>query len=99
MNDNEVKGGPIDPMELRMRRAKYRASHRGTKEADLVVGGFFERHHVQWDEAAMDWFEVLLEEQDVDIMAWAFRTAAVPARLEGPLMHALMKLDYVEVQK
>ena len=99
MNDDQVEGWHIDPMELRMRRAKYRASHRGTKEADLVVGGFFEHLHAGWDEAAMDWFEVLLEEQDVDIMAWAFRTAAVPARLDGPLMQALMKLDYVEVLK
>ena len=64
-----------------------------------MVGGFFEHHHADWDEAAMDWFEVLLEEQDVDIMAWAFRTAAVPARLDGALMQALMKLDYVEVLK
>ena len=94
MNDNQ-----IDTLELRMRRAKYRGSHRGTKEADLVVGGYFDRYHTTWDEAALAWFEILLEEQDVDIMAWAFGTAAVPARLEGPLMQLLKKLDYVEVLK
>lgn len=94
MNDND-----IDPWDLRMRKAKYRASHRGTKESDLVVEGFFDRYYASFDEAALAWFEILLEEQDVDIMAWAFGTTAVPARLEGPLMQLLKKLDYVEVLK
>ena len=93
MNDNQV-----EPLELRLRKAKYRATHRGTKEADLVVGGYFARHHAQWDEAALRWFEALLEEQDVDILAWAFGTATPPAQLEGDLMQLLKKLDYVEVQ-
>lgn len=94
MNDNQP-----DPMALRLRRARYRAEHRGTKEADLVVGGFFARHHPDWDEAALAWFEALLQEQDVDILAWAFGTAAPPARYAGPLMEALQALDYVDVLK
>jgi hypothetical protein len=46
MNDNQ-----IDPWDLRIRKAKYRGSHRGTKESDLVVGGFFDRYHASWTEA------------------------------------------------
>jgi antitoxin CptB len=94
MNDNQQ-----DPMELRLRRARYRADHRGTKEADLVVGGFFARHHADWDDAALSWFEALLQEQDVDILAWAFGTSQPPSRYEGDLMQALKKLDYVDVLK
>jgi antitoxin CptB len=94
MNDNT-----IDPWELRIRKAKYRGAHRGTKESDLVVGGFFDRYHASWAEADLAWFEALLEEQDVDILAWAFGTAAVPPRLDGPQMQLLKKLDYVEVTK
>lgn len=86
-----------DPFELRQRRAKYRAWHRGTKEADLVVGGYYDRYHAGWDEAAMAWFEIILQEQDVDILAWAFGTTRPPSHLEGPMMQALMKLDYVEI--
>jgi antitoxin CptB len=94
MNDNQ-----IDPWDLRIRKAKYRGSHRGTKESDLVVGGFFDRYHASWTEADLAWFEILLEEQDVDILAWAFGTAAVPPRLEGAQMQLLKKLDFVEVTK
>ena len=52
-----------------------------------------------WTEADLAWFELLLEEQDVDILAWAFGTAAVPTRLEGEQMQLLKKLDYVDVLK
>jgi antitoxin CptB len=44
----------------------------------------------------MDWFETLLEEQDVDIMAWAIGTAAPPARFEGRMMNTLKTLNYIK---
>ena len=65
--------------EARLKRLGFRASHRGIREADLLIGGFFERHHAGWGDAEIDWFERLLEEQDVDIMAWAFGTAVPPS--------------------
>lgn len=83
--------------EARIARCRFRAWHRGTREADFVVGGFFDRHHETWDDAALDWFETLIEEQDVDILAWALGTAAPDPRLDGPLMSALRRLDYVEM--
>ena len=81
----------------RIARCRFRAWHRGTREADFIVGGFFDRHHAEWDAAALDWFETLIEEQDVDILAWALGTAVPDPRLDGPLMAALRRLDYVEM--
>ncbi|MGQ4828222.1 succinate dehydrogenase assembly factor 2, partial [Enterococcus faecalis] len=43
----------------RLRRLKFRAWHRGTREADYMIGCFFDTHHAGWDEAAIDWFERL----------------------------------------
>jgi antitoxin CptB len=43
----------------------------------------------------MDWFEAFLEEQDVDIMAWAIGTQAVPERWNGAMMRRLHQLDYI----
>ena len=82
--------------EARLKRLRFRASHRGVREADLLIGGFFERHHAGWSDAEIDWFERLLEEQDVDIMAWAFGTAMPPERYDGDLMLRLQKLDYIK---
>jgi len=41
----------------------------------------------------------MLEEQDVDIMAWAHGTAEVPKRFEGPMIEALRQLDYIRILK
>ncbi|WP_129792479.1 succinate dehydrogenase assembly factor 2 [Sphingosinicella sp. CPCC 101087] len=80
----------------RLKRLRFRAWHRGTREADLLIGGFFDRHHKMWSEEEIGWFERLLEEQDVDIMAWAIGTAEPPARFQGPLMAGLRQLNYIE---
>ena len=81
----------------RIRRLKFRAWHRGTREADYMIGGYFDRYHAGWDDAALDWFEALLEEDDVDVMAWALRTQPVPDRFAGELMTTMQRLDYVEM--
>lgn len=80
---------------VRLARAKFRAWHRGTREADYLIGGFFDRYHAEWDEAALGWFETMLEADDVDVMAWALGTQAVPPELAGEQMAALQRLDYV----
>lgn len=85
-------------METRRARAKFRAWHRGTREADYMIGGFFDRYAQQWGDEDMRWFEVLLDEEDVDIMAWALGTAQPPEAMDGPLMEAFRKLDYVEIR-
>jgi antitoxin CptB len=82
--------------DARLRRLRFRAWHRGTKEADLLIGGFFDRYSPDWSDADMAWFETLLEEQDVDIMAWAIGTAAAPDRYRGEMMSRLRNLDYIK---
>ena len=79
----------------RLKRLRFRACHRGTREADLLIGGFFDAAAGGWDETDLAWFEALLEEQDVDIMAWAIGTAAPPERFEGPLMRRLRTVNYI----
>ena len=81
----------------RIRRLKFRAWHRGTREADYTLGGFFDRYHAAWDEADVAWFEALLEEDDVDVLAWALGTAPVPERFCGPQIAAMQRLDYVRI--
>ena len=83
----------------RLRRLSFRAWHRGTKEADYMCGGFFDTYSTEWSDAEIDWYEALLEEQDVDIMAWAIGTQPVPERWVGPMMEALRRLDYITIPR
>ncbi|WP_353228692.1 succinate dehydrogenase assembly factor 2 [Novosphingobium sp.] len=87
------------PRQHRLRRLKFRAWHRGTREADYMIGCFFDRHHAAWDDAAIAWFERLVDEEDVEIMAWALGTLPVPAAYAGPLMDAMVRLDYVDIPR
>ena len=80
----------------RLRRLRFRAWHRGTREADFMIGGFFDRHGEGWSEGEMAWFEALLEEQDVDILAWAFGTSPPPERFDGNMMLRLKQLNYIK---
>ncbi len=81
----------------RLRRLHFQAWHRGTREADYMVGGFFDRYGAGWNEEELAWFEALLDEQDVDIMAWGMGTAEVPERYQGPMMDAFKKLDFIKI--
>jgi antitoxin CptB len=88
-----------EDFSMRISRAKFRGWHRGTREADYMIGGFFDRYHANWTEAELAWFETLLDEDDVDIMAWALKTQDVPAHMAGPQMELMMRLDYVEIPR
>ena len=81
----------------RLKRLHYRAWRRGTREADLLIGGFFDSRHAGWDGGGIDWFESFLDEDDVEMMAWAFGTAPVPARWQGAMMTEFQTLDYVPI--
>ncbi len=62
-----------------------------------MIGGFFDRYHAGWTPSDLDWFEALLEEDDVEIMAWALGSVEAPQNFAGPLMQALQRLDYVTI--
>jgi len=96
-----VQGDYLAPMpsDPDLKRLAWRAHHRGTKEADLLVGGFFDAHHRTWDADDRARFAAMLDEQDVDIMAWAVGTAEAPERFAGPMIEALRKLDYIKVAR
>jgi antitoxin CptB len=83
----------------RLARAKFRAWHRGTREADYMIGGFYDRYHAAWGEAELAWFEALLDEDDVDVMAWALGTQPPPDQLVGAQLAAMQQLDYVDIPR
>ena len=83
--------------DIRLARMKFRAWHRGTREADYMLGGFFDRYHARWTDQELAWFEALLDEDDVDVLAWALQTAPVPDRFAGPQMDAMQRIDYVSI--
>jgi antitoxin CptB len=81
--------------DARLKRLHFRAHHRGTKEADLIIGGFFDAHSETWDDDAVVWFEALVDEEDADLLSWIVGQAAPPAAYDTEMMRAMRRLDYV----
>jgi antitoxin CptB len=84
-----------EELEIRKRRLRFRAWHRGTKEADLLIGGFIDSRLERFTVDDVAWLERLLDENDVDIMAWMTGTRDAPAHFAGGLMPEMRKLDSV----
>jgi antitoxin CptB len=69
----------------------FRALHRGTKECDLMLGGFVRRNIAGLSEAELAELERILEVPDVDLTDWLTQ-AASPCRAEarGPLLDRII---------
>ena len=83
--------------DARIARARFRAWHRGTREADLMIGGYFDRYHRSWDDADLHWFEALLDADEADVLAWAMGVGSPPDFFAGEQLAALKMLDYVTI--
>jgi antitoxin CptB len=59
-----------EPRQIRIKRLRMRAGHRGIKEMDLILGGWAARHLDRADDRALDLFEQVLEEDDHDLYQW-----------------------------
>jgi len=71
---------------IRLKRIRFRCWHRGTKEADLILGPFADRCLASLDDAEVAALEGLLEAPDTDFVKWV--TGALPpaAEHDGPLL-------------
>ena len=77
-------------MDDRRKRLLYRATHRGTKESDLIFGGFISAHVATLPEATLDQTERLLEENDIDLVEWATGQSPIPDRWKGSVLEAVI---------
>lgn len=59
-----------DELEVRRRRALWRAEHRGTKELDILVGRYADARLAQMSAADLDRFERFLAATEPEIQHW-----------------------------
>jgi len=68
-----------DGLDPRRRRLLFRSWHRGTREADLIMGRFADVHIEAFSDTELDQYEHLLDAIETDLLAWATGVADVPA--------------------
>ena len=79
-----------DELELRRRRLRYRAWHRGTREMDFVLGRFVDAAVAAMKEPEVAELEALLEAPDPDLFAWVTGTEPVPANYDTEIIRRMV---------
>ena len=67
-----------DTLETVRRKLRFRSLRRGTKESDLVIGGFAEAHLHALTQDQLASFEALLDENDQDVLSWVIEMKTPP---------------------
>jgi antitoxin CptB len=80
----------LDDQTLR-KRLIFRSWHRGTREMDLILGRFAERHLAAMDRERLEGYAALLENTDPDIYNWLTGREAPPATIGEALWRLLME--------
>lgn len=78
-----------NPTTIKRKKLLFRAWHRGTREADLLLGRYAEAHLPDMDEAQLDLFAQLMDEQDPDIYDWLTGARDVPPQFRNIIMQTL----------
>jgi antitoxin CptB len=64
-------------LDLRKRRASWRATHRGTKELDILVGKYAGAKLDAMTALELEHFEAFLEVTEADLQSWLLAPRAV----------------------
>ncbi len=80
----------VPPLDARRRRILFRATHRGTHETDLLIGGFVTPRIAGFTDGELDALEELMELPDVDLADWLMGRRPVPPSCDTPMLQAVL---------
>ncbi len=79
-----------DDLDTQRRKLAWRASRRGIKEMDLLVGGFAASELPRMTAMELGAFERLLDVPDQQLLVWATEQEPVPLEQDSPMLRALL---------
>jgi antitoxin CptB len=81
-------------LDARRRKLLFRSWHRGTREADLIMGRFADAHIAALSDADLDAYEHLLDALEAELLAWLTGASAVPAEHDTPMFHRVREFHF-----
>jgi antitoxin CptB len=83
-----------DAFAIQRRRLRFRSWHRGTREADLMLGRFADVHLAQFSSDQLDRYAALLEKSDPEIYDWITGRAPVPRDFDTDVFRLLKSFRF-----
>lgn len=83
-----------DSPDNRRKRLLFRSWHRGTREADLILGSFAEANLRGFDAARLDEYEALLECPDADLFDWITGRTTPPPEYNSDVTRLLLAFRF-----
>lgn len=71
-----------DPLENKRKQLIFRSGHRGTKEMDLLLGSFAQKHVPDFTEDELEEYAELLNESDPDLYNWMTGQEEAPMKVQ-----------------
>jgi antitoxin CptB len=85
---------PDPTADIRRKKLKFRASHRGFREADLILGAFAEQRLAGFSDDQLDAFEALIDQLDHDLYQWIVGQAEAPEAFQGEMLEQLRQFRH-----
>jgi len=76
-------------LDARRRRLLFRATHRGTHENDLLIGGYVAARVEALTEAEVAALEKIMDFPETDLTDWLTGRRPIPAELLSPTLQAM----------
>ena len=73
----------MENIEIFRKKLLYKASHRGTKEMDILIGNFTEKFIQLFDDNELSLLNVLLDEDDDYIYKIILKKVAIPDHIDN----------------
>lgn len=77
-------------LDIRRKRLLWRATHRGIKEMDLILGGFVTRNLGGFSASEIAELERIMDIPDQDMLAWATKQGPVPAEHTSDMLRRII---------
>ena len=80
----------MNDLETNKKKIIYKASHRGSKEMDILLGNFINKYIELFNENELNIFDSILDCDDDDIYQWMIGKKDVPTRYENRVFSLLI---------
>lgn len=79
----------MNDLEVYKKKIIYKASHRGSKEMDILLGNFINKYVELFNKNELQQFDLILDNDDDDIYQWILGKTDIPNKYQNRVFFLL----------